>query len=632
MARDGGRQPDLEKATTGLTVSLDITNHSQQLIRQQLIADWNSCPMSDLRLRYELLDLAYYMESDEHLKQTNASRIITTLYKELELPILQPNIDAAHAYLAGIFTSDVPIFGVVTKDIEQDEVAQQMESVIEENSKATGWARHISLALKDGLKYNLGSFDIDWNQRESFNFITDTEISFKQAIAANVIREGNEVTSNNMYNLAFDTSVPPAEVALKGDFTIKVERMTLMRLHELVSELGLRDGTVMNINAQLWESSPFHNFYYTPSILSSNTVYTGVDWVQFFAGIGSRTSMRQNALDKFEVIRYNRKIIPSMYGITAPDKDKVQIWRFIEVNGIIIYAERRTNAHKMLPTIIFQPVEDKLGLQTKGLGQNLLPYQKQAGTMYRARVASLARSLSDRMIFDPSRISAKDINSQNPAAKIPVRPKGYGSKISDSVQHIPYDDRNAQSLYNDIAHIDARASEIAHVNKAQRGQFVKGNKTQDEFNEIMSNADAPQQMMALLLEHQAFIPLKLQIKINILQYQGPATLTNPSTNKAVQVDPVQLRSAIINFTLSDGLVDKTSLMNTEQTIQAFQFFAQIPEASNEYDLIGMMSDSMAHAGSNHKKYRRPEEERQQRVKEQNSQPVTVDESTGEVIP
>lgn len=632
MARDGGRQPDMQKATTGLAVSLDITAHSQQLIRQQMVVDWNSCPMSDLRLRYELLDLAYYMESDEHLKQTNASRIITTLYKELELPILQPNIDAAHSYLSGIFTSDIPIFGVVTKDIEQDDIAQQFEGVIEENSKATGWARHINLALKDGLKYNLGSFDIDWKQRESFNFVTDTEISFNQATAANIIREGNEVTSNDMYNLAFDTSVPPAEVHTKGDFTIKVERLTLMRLHELVSELGLRNGTTMNVNTQLWESSPFHNFHYTPSILSDTTVHTGVDWVSFFAGIGSKTTMRQNALDKFEVIRYNRKIIPSMIGIAAPDKDRVQIWKFIEVNGIIIYAERQTNFHKMLPTIIFQPIEDKLGLQTKGLGQNLLPYQKQAGTMYRARVASLARSLSDRMIFDPSRISKKDINSQNPAAKIPVRPKGYGTKVGDAVQHIPYDDRNAQSLYNDIQHIDARASEIAHVNKAQKGQFVKGNKTQDEFNEIMGNADAPQQMMALMLEHQAFIPLKQQIKINILQYQGPTTLTNPSTNQPVQVDPVKLRAAIINFTLSDGLVDKSSLMNTEQTIQAFQFFAQIPEANNEYDLIGMMSDSMAHAGSNHKKYRRPEEERQKRIAEQNPEPATIENDTGEVIP
>jgi len=94
---------------------------------------------------------------------------------------------------------------------------------------------------------------------------------------------------------------------------------------------------------------------------------------------------------------------------------------------------------------------------------------------------------------------------------------------------------------------------------------------------------------------------------------------------------VKLRAAIINFTLSDGLVDKSSLMNTEQTIQAFQFFAQIPEANNEYDLIGMMSDSMSHAGSNHKKYRRPEEERQQRIAEQNPEPATIDNGTGEVV-
>ena len=256
--------------------------------------------MTDLRIRYELLDLAYYMEDSEHLQRTNASRIITTLYKELELPVLQPNIDAAHAFLVDMFLSGYPIFGVVTDDIEADKAAQQLEAIIEENSVVTGWARHLSLALKDGLKYNLGSINLDWMARKSFNFVTDTEISFQEAVADNIIREGNEITSNDMYNLGFDTSVAPAEVHLYGDFTCSIETKTLVQLHSMVADLMLNDGQVMNVDDQLWRSSIFHNWYYGPNILSNDTVYSGTDWVSFFSSIDAKSNLRRNSVDRYE--------------------------------------------------------------------------------------------------------------------------------------------------------------------------------------------------------------------------------------------------------------------------------------------------------------------------------------------
>lgn len=605
------KQPDKDRSATPLDVSLSITKASQQLICEQLQADYSAFSMPDFRLRFEFIDLAYAMESSEHLKTTRANRIITTIYKELELPVMQPNIDAAWAHLVAIFLAERPIFGTVSIDKEKTPVAKQVEAIVAENSTATGWARQLAMTLKNALKYNIASADVEWVTEEGFNFTTDTNVSFEEAVVDSTLRSGNEVTNNDPYNTFYDMTVAAGDLTKKGDFAGHVDRITLTFLHDYIAGLNANRGIVLNIDQELWKSSPKRNWYYEPQILNEDgTVNSGTNWATFFSNTPNAGGpMTINSQATYERVIYYRKLIPEMLGIRIADAKKVQIWKFVEINGIIIYAERKTNAHKMLPMIMFQPNEDNLRHQTKGLGAQMQPYQQLSSTMFRARIASLARALSDRGLFDPSRVSEKNINSVLPTAKIPILPSAYGKELKDAYLPIPYDDRNAANLYNDIAFVDQKANDAAHTNKAQKGQFTKGNRTQAEFDNIMGNADAPQQAMALILEYQAFVPMKLQIKWNILQYQNIANIADPNTNELVAIDPVALRKEAVNLKMSDGLVTKDELMGVRETLEATQFLAQFPQANIDYDIVGMTAEALG-SGANSRigKWKRSPEE------------------------
>jgi len=602
--------PAASRLSTTLPVSTTLAREVQNNLKWQLGADWNSCPMNELRTSYMFLDLAYYMESAEHLKQSDARKIITTLYKEMELPILQPNIDAAHAYLVGTFLSGNPIFGVVGEGTERTEAAAQMEAIIEENSRSTGWTRQLGLWLKNGLKYNVCAVEVDWKVRRTFNMATDTNISFTQASVTEAFRSGNEIRCLDMYNTAFDSSVVPADVHTTGDFSINVERITLSQCHQRVADLKANGGYIMNEHL-MWQqgsSGPYRNWYYEPAIRQNKLKTVGTDWVTFFTG--NTAPMSNDRTRKYEWITYFRRIIPSMFGMTTvPDANMVQIWKFVEVNGNIIFAERKSNAHNYLPTVFAQPIEDSLGLQTKGVGDNLLPFQNLTGSMFRARLASLARALSDRGLYDPSRIAEKHINSPHPTAKIPVRPSAYGTDIRGAYFPVPYDDRNGQMLYQDIGAVSSWASDAAHINKSQRGQFTKGNRTLQEYNDVMENADATQQVMAILLEAQAFVPMKTIIKINILQYQSVGTLLDPNTKDAVEINPADLREAILDFKLADGLLSKDKIMGIPALLEAAQILATIqqstPGVPPKYDIVRMIVDGLSARGAKLKLYENP---------------------------
>ncbi len=605
-ATDHPQKQDVKAAkNNNFTQAVQISAQSQRMVSEQLASDYNKFPMVSFRLRYQLLDLAYYMENSEHLKETNASRIITTLYKEMELPILQPNIDAALGSLVKLYLVTDPMFQAVNDDTS-DEAAQaaakQMDAIISENSRMTGWKRQFTIWLKNSLKYNISGIEVDWIVRKGFHFKTDPQQSLTQATVSNVLRAGNEVMSLPMYNTFFDTSVSPADVHSKGDYAGYVEKISFTKLHQWVADQLAAGKTLMNVEAdgKLWRSSTYHNWHIVPKMIKDIVLNSSTDWVSYFTA--DAIPMQGNSRE-YEKVTYYRRIIPAMFKITGiPDGNNVQVWKFVEINGVLVLAERRTNAHNYLPTVFCQPVEDDHGTQTKGLGSLLLPFQNLTGTMWRARISSLARAISDRLLYDPTRISEKNINSQLPTAKIPVRPGAYGSKISDAVQLLPYDDRNAQMLHQDIGAVQRWSEDAAHINKAERGQFTKGNRTLGEYSDIQNNAFASQMVMALVIEHQAMTPIKAMIKINILQYQTNTTLTAPNTNKSVVIAPDKLRDAIIEFQLADGLINKDQMMGYSEIIETFQVLSQDPEARARYDIVKMMVDTLASRGSPIKMY------------------------------
>lgn len=629
MAIENSPGPNLRQTNTTRTVSTTLTWDQQQTIRSQITADILQFNFSPFRLRYTLLDLAYYMETSERFRDSRTPKLITNLYKDLELPVLMPNIDAAYGYYIKTFLSAIPLFGVVNDNESEDKelvkknknAAKQMETIIYENSRMTGWARQIALTIKSGLKYNVAGCEIEWKAHRVFKPITDTTQSFTTGSTEPILRAGNELKNLNMYNTFFDHTVSPGNIHTDGDFSGTIEKLSLIRLHRLIADLRLNGGYVMNINDTLWKSAPYRNHYHIPIILNEETVQSGTNWFDFF---NNRTTPLQFS-GGYEVITYNRRIIPSMMGIKGgvPDPDSPQIWKFIEVNGYIIYAERRTNAHDWLPHVYMQPIEDNLGYQTKGMGQILLSYQTTSNTMFRARIANLARGLSDRALYDPSRISEKLVNSAIPSAKIPVRPSAYNKNVSDAYYAIPFDDRQGQSLYGDIAKVMEWAGDSIKLNRPQKGQLTKGNRTATEFNKIMQNSDDPQLANALLMENQFFIPIKHQIKVNTLQYQTNDILPIINTQDTIKIDPVVLRQAVIDFKLSSSLIPKESLLGTEQNLRTFQVLSAIPGANQEWDLVGMFVESMEQKGAKLAHHRRAQLQNFEAPKEQEQQQIPV---------
>lgn len=592
--------------------ALNLTKSSQEGLLQfhrqcysLLNTQWN------IREQFRQIDLAYMREkdwTDEHRSAKLANKYgDSSRYQNQTVPVIKPLVEAAVTYQTSVFLTGNPIFGCVA-DPQWEDQALQLETVIGDQSIRGGWVSELMQHFRNGFKYNLAAIEIDWSREVTAALETDISFSTKQGRPKEVIWEGNRLKNMDMYNLFFDSRVKPTEIHKKGEFVGYTELYSRIALKSFVAQLP--DKMVQNIIPAFESglggtlggmSTGGIESYYIPQLnqdaLIQKNPRASTDWMAW-AGMSGKGSGGIQYKNMYEVTTLYAKILPSDFNIRVPSANTPQIWKFIIVNHqVLIYAERQTNAHGFLPILFSQPYEDGLAYQTKSLANDVSGIQDVSSAYMNSIIASRRRAISDRVIYDPSRISEANINSDNPAAKIPVRPSAYGTPVGEAVYQFPFRDDQTQISLQGIQQLQQFAYLLSGQNQAKQGQFVKGNKTQHEFADVMSHANGNDQKVALLYESQLFTPLKEIIKINILQYQGGTSLYNPEAQKQVKIDPVELRKAVLNFKISDGLTPADKLINAEAFQTSMQVIGSSPQIGAAYNIGPMFSYLMKTQGA-----------------------------------
>lgn len=550
-------------------------------------------------IRQQLLeaDRVYMREQDlteENAKASLANRLgDPTKFRNIQVPVVLNSIESAVTYQTSVFLTGSPLFAVSATNRYMD-AALQMETIIDDQSVRGGWPREIQMAIRDGYKYNLAYCDVDWERRKIYTPETDTSFSGTQAKNVETYWEGNVVKRLDPYNVFFDVRYKPVEMARRAEFFGYSELMSRSEYVRFMNNLAVR----MNFKkaseigpAQVGAAYP--NDYFIPMLnpraLLDQATAGGINWMQW-VGLEPQGAGRVNFQTSYIVSKMYARICPADYNIPSDAPYVPQVWKFYIVNGqVVVYAERQTNAHDMIPVLGMQPNEDGLGYQTKSLLQNSEPFQAVGSALVNSSIASRRRALSDRGIYDPSRIDAKAINNDSASAKIPVRPAAYGKPLSEAYYQIPYRDEQSAQAMSDLQVMMGLNDQVTGLNRAQQGQFQKGNKTLYEYQNVMGNADARQQNTALLLESQFFTPLKEILKLNVLQYQAPTTVFSREKEQEVAIDPVALRRANLVFKVSDGQLPASKQMNTESFQVAVQTIGSSPQLASSYNLGPMFS-------------------------------------------
>lgn len=582
------------------TCIIDFTRNCQNLMS----SNWN------IRDSFRQIDLAYMRETDCTEEGWKAKMAVeagdASKFRNITIPVILPQVEAAVTYQQSVFLTGYPIFSAVSIP-EFAAQAEQIDTVIGEQQTYANWVPNLLQCLRDGFKYNLQFAEVAWVKEVSYSIGTDVAYrDGKEGKPTETLWEGNRIKRLDPYNTFWDTRVAPADVAKYGEFAGYNELKSKIAFKKFLAELPSRMNVTEAFNSGFQSpvstvgSSGSTGYYYpqlNPDAAFDISTISSMNWASW-AGYESPNGSQIKYKDMYQVTTLYGRILPSDFGFTnVPGQNTAQVWKFIIVNNqVVVYAEQLSNAHDLIPIIIASPLDDGLAYQTKSFAKNVEPIQQITTALANSTIASRRRAISDRVIYDPSRISPAAINNDSPNAKIPVRPSAYQKPLSEAVYAFPFRDDQFQINSAEIQFFGSYANQISGLNPARQGQFVKGNKTKSEYDSVMANANGRDQTVALMLEGNFFGPIKEIIKLNILQYQGGAELINRGAGTVTTVDPVLLRKANLVMKISDGLNPSDKLIDSDTLGVALQFMGQNQALGAEYNVGDIFAYLMSSKG------------------------------------
>jgi len=584
-----------------LVNTLTLDQRKSFLRYAKYCAEQSSGQLSDFRSLLLYRDRAYQRQLNvtaEHIQAVRAnmsgdSRKIA----DMTVPIVMPQVESAVAYQAGVFLTSYPIFGVISSPANQS-AALQFETALGDQSIKFGWARELIKVLRDGYKYNFGVATVDWKKLPLKQIVTDTSINAAgMAAIKDYAYGGNAIVRRDPYNSFMDMSVAPANLAAEGEYYGENSLISRVQLKRMLATLdpqkttSAREAYESSFGGQTEDMGATMS-YYVPEVnkyLKLGTPHFGVqNWGQWMGLSGGNQRNPISYKDHYLLTTFYCRAVASDFGGTG---NTVKVYKAYIINWChVIFVEELNLAHDLLPAFVMQPYEDGLGYQTQSMLDNALPFQDMSSALWNISLESKRRLIFDRLVYNPRMIDKKDIDPVSAVSRIPLRNAAMakdGNEIARAVYQIPYREDNSGTNLQMADMISGMADQATGQNKVDRGQFQKGNKTKQEFDTTMANSNSRQQLSALSIEHQFFTPVKEAIKANTLQFQGAGSFMNRDTREPVNVDPVELRKAMLEFKMTDGQLPADKMMNSELLMVFLQTAQALPAVATEYDVMGM---------------------------------------------
>lgn len=550
------------------------------------ILEYHVTNSKELHDKMDVIDRAYarYKESEDSSRFPNgvdarAGSVSCDVFDSSDRvtpPIVVSQVDSYVGYLADVFLSGSPLFPVVSSPATR-KTAEQLEVLMDDHAMIGGYARQLLMFFRDACKYNYGAVEVYWDQISQFSSVADYTNGGDRKLSKSE-KFYNSVKRLDPRNVILDPSVLPGDVSQHGDFAGYIEEISMTRLkRELIMLAGQEKA--FNIKAAL-ETGRVNTVAesgvsFTPQPVISDYVTSegyknrrGVDWDAWVEGTsGTRKNPSYGA--KYEKLVLYARIIPSDHGIVAPQPNTPQIWRLVVINNsVLVSAHRIISAYDFLPVLIGQPIEDGFAAQTQSIAEGEIPFQEAAEKLYNIRFSAARRAVSDRALYNSNFIKSSDINSKAAAPKIPVNISPLSPIALSALYHqIPFDMRGTESALQDAAQIVQFSKELHGLNNARTGQFQKGNKSVQEWNDVMGGSDNRLRLPALALEIQVFSPMKSIMVLNIFQYGENAAIVSQKTGDVVNVNIAELRRAALSFRMADGYTPKSKLASTDAITQ-----------------------------------------------------------------
>lgn len=526
------------------------------------------------RLHQIDIELSGFMKLDEDDKKRQRDNLkgLGPKTTDVNLQMVMTQLDEAVTYLLSVLVPDEGMYGAIAAADKQD-VANGFSNLLNYQGLNFKHYKNYARGFLSQLKYNLGGWDCEWKTVHGNRITSNSDGSV--GVKNEVVLQGNAIKALDMYNFIWDVSVADVvDVPSEGEFFATVHMYNSFKLQKMASEKE-----IFSIDRFI-DQQKETMFYREKPIVHDISVNTGgTNWVSMLSGGDSKSLM-----PGFEMIHCPIWINPKEFGLSK--EDEMQIWRITIVNSkYIVAATHLTNAHGMLPLALAMPMEDDLGLQTRGFGEILTPLQRFISGQFNIKQRADKKSLHGLVIYDSNVIPLLD-GADLEGGKVPAKPVGQDKDLRRSI--ISFNDApNTTGIIRDIEGANSLMQKMLPTDMA--GQVASLERaTQYQAAATVQGSNRRNHKIAKVVYDQSLTGLRFMMMYNVFQFQEEMEILDNDTGELLKVNPSEFRDTKIEFAISDGLKGIDRLHVSESLKEVINMMLQSQVASDQADIMAII--------------------------------------------
>ena len=508
---------------------------------------------------------------------------------KISLPLMLIHLTDMMTYYAQTFAPNRGMF-YHTAEPDDAQDATQLVRIMNSHAVYGGFYRQLLRAIFAILKYNVGgvwnTWDIEYGPKleaaEGGSTTLGKQVTFK----------GNKIKAVNMYNFMYDPGVDPACLYNEGEFVAECELKTHYWLQSQCLDgvfkncADILHGNQQEPNATYYVDPPMESRLNTDSEGKSN----GFTWMNYISGVNTTACG-----SAYELVTIYCRLNPNQFNLISGTpaerlaRDRYEVWKFTILSGKrIIQAEYQDNMHGHLPVYFGVLNDDEMADSTKSVSEVMNPLQQFASFLLNVHVEANRKNLYGTTFYDPSCVDLEKVPQGEVAARVPIKPQGYGKDIRTMVQRdggILDTKQTLQDLQGMMGLVDqfyptqSLPSQIAGIDRA----------VTDQVAAVQQGSNRRQHMGARLIDDTMLRPMRFSMYYNIVQYQEDGEeIADYYTGKSITLNLESLRDANLSLIIGQGLkaLDRQAIQ--QQMREIIFAMIQAPAVSESIDLLAML--------------------------------------------
>lgn len=571
--------PSNEKARIQVDTNLEITGKQESELLDYVKARLElAVNVRDNCIdRYKSIDrhVACYLklDDDDLERERDNDQGLGVKPVDVSIPLALSQLDEAVTYLLSVMAPEDGIYNAIAP-LDQQDIAKGFASLM--NKHAEDWKHYSNYALAffEMMKYNLGGFVTEWQERQGTKINNDGAAGAAITLDSVVVADGNEVLAFDPYNTLFDPSVPPTMVAEKGEFFAQVEVFTnfaLKRMENVRAIYGWERAKAMYDDSM--------TYYEERPAIRANRNTGETNWLQILTNTRQSTTVGVN-----EVLYTYIWLVPAEHGLG--EETTYSIWRITSLSDVaILRLQRLTNAHGVLPISVGMPWDDRFGLQTKSYGEHLLPYQKFSSFQLNVHQRSNRKKLYGLTVYDKHQVPLLE-QADLLGGKVPANGSSQDRDLRKSV--VQFNDApDTSNTLRDIEAMDQLMQKILPTDILKQVASLE-RATQYQAAATVQGANRRNLKMAKLIDAQCMQGCRAIQLYNILQYQTAVTIFD-QTGAMVEIDPKEFRETELKFVITDGLKGLDKLLIIESMKDVLSWILQSQDAAARINVVELIN-------------------------------------------